>query len=120
MCTLDVNDDQKKFNYALSSMQLQWHNHTSSNQFLRGRTNQHNVSVAVFPLTKMCRGILDCHPALINQYYIWHKGGDHKYNKMVKGSQRVNLWLVKGNWKQVSGDGKTAEEWLRSVANLGG
>ena len=120
MCTLDVNDDQKKFNYALSSMELKWDNRTSSNQFRQGHTNHHNLTVAVFPLTKMCRGILDCNSALIDQYYIWHKGGGHKYDKMVKGSRQVKLWLVKENWRQVSGEGKTAEEWLKSVANLGG
>ena len=118
MCSLDVNDDQKKFNFALSSMELLWHNRSSPSQFWRGRTQHHNLSVAVFPIMKMCRS-LECNPGKIDQYYVWHKGGGHKYNVMVKGSRRVNLWLVKPEWRQISGEGKTAEEWLRSVANLG-
>lgn len=119
MCSLDVNDDQKKFNFAFSLMELRWHNRTSPSQFWRGQTNHHNLSVAVFPLAKMCRG-LECNPGLIDQYYVWHKGGGHKYNVMVKGSQRANLWLVRPEWRQVSGEGKSAKEWLRSVANLEG
>ena len=120
MCSLDVNDDQKKFNYALSSLQLKWHNRSSSKDFWRGNTKLHTVSVAVFPLSKMCRGLKHCYYSQMEQYYIWHKGGGHVYNAMVKGSQKAKLWLVKPEWWQISGEGKTAEEWLRSVANLGG
>ena len=99
-------------------MEVHWLNRTSSSEFWRGQSDRHNLSVAVLPMSKMCRGVEQCAPRLIEQYYVWHKGGRHKYNLMVKGSKRVNLWLVKPEWRQVSGEGKTAEEWLNSVTNL--
>lgn len=113
-----VRDDQKKFNYALNSLELQFTTRSNINEPWGGKTpaignDQSTLNVTVIPMNKICRGKA-CTSAIVSDCYVWHQGGDHDIRAMRKNSIAAKLWILRDDWKSVDNESElTGTQWLK-------
>ena len=120
MHDFDVSDDQKKLNYALKRLQINWDKHDSRSQPWRGfaplQNKSSNLTVTVLPMDSICRGA-GCNVKRVTDYYVWHQGGNHDYKAMILGASKARVWVLRKDWKslETSNINLTGSEWLRTV-----
>ena len=114
----DVTDDQKKLNYALNRLHIQWDKRDSRSQPWCGsapvQNNSSNLTVTVLPMDSICRGP-GCNVKRVNDYYVWHQGGGHDYKAMIVGASKARVWMLRRDWESLKTSNLTGSEWLRAI-----
>ena len=109
-------DDQVKMNRALDSFHIVWDERNSTDSPWHGRGSS-NLTVTILPMNWVCRGHAACRKHPVGSYYIWHRGGSHSYDRMLKAAHVARVWLLRPNWKEVSNQNSLkGPEWLKSIS----
>ena len=117
-----IRDDQKKLNMALNSLNLSFDFHAKDTTLpWQGKArliiNEASTSlkVTVLPMKKICRG-KDCQQEMLPECYVWHQGGGHSYERMVRRAATAQVWLLRNDWSTVSTKSNhTGKEWIREL-----
>ncbi len=122
MSKRNVKDDQKKFNYALKSLNLHFNKRDSTSDPWQGGAPitisdvKSQLNVTVIPMDKICRAQA-CTFRILKDCFVWHQGGNHKVEQMKKQASTAKVWLLRNNWLDMDAELKlNRTKWLRMIA----
>ena len=116
-------NDQIRLNHGLHHLHVEWEHDRQTNrqrqqdQPALGRSPSSDLSVAVLPLSEVCR--FDCRAEFRGRYYIWHKGGSRDKKSKMKGAKQGRTWFLKERWSELHANmvvDVKGTKWLRRIS----
>lgn len=111
-----TTDDQKRLNFALSSLHLKWlSKDLDISTENRGIVEDSGLQVVVVPPIYFCRGLCTVNHNI--DYYVWHEpGGGHDASWKIAMDARSKVWFLQKDWKKAAESELMGRKWLEHLA----